>query len=114
MGRPNVAGLLREMSGPQLMAWMEFDAVDPIGGRRVDWNAAAIQSSLWNIATKGQKKTFVPRDFLLTYGGPDKDRPAAREQPRQTWQEQKFIAMMYAAAWDSSKDAPAPRGKRKR
>jgi hypothetical protein len=89
------------------MQWMAFDTVDPIGGKRADWNAANISSILMNVAAgrNGSRKRFKPADLLLEYG---KDYVPAKEgevsvAPAKTWQEMKMIGMMWAAASNSPK-----------
>jgi hypothetical protein len=93
--------LLHELSWRQFLAWKAYDELEPIGGLRGDWHAASICTMLANIAAaqSGSKKRFRVADFLLEFG-PER---APIETPRQTWQEQKMIAMMCAAAANSKK-----------
>jgi len=88
--------VLEELTFPQFLEWFAYDALEPIGGRRGDWQAASVCSAIANTAAarSGSKKRFLTRDFLLEFGA-DKPTPAPS---RQTWQEQKMIAMMFAAA----------------
>ncbi len=90
------------------MQWKAFDDVDPIGGKRGDWNAASVSSILMNIAAgrNGSRKRFKPADMLLEYGldyKPAKEGEVAPVTGRQTWQEMKMIGMMWAAASNSPK-----------
>ena len=96
------------MSWEQFIKWRAYDETEPIGGARGDWQAASISSSLWNIAAMqaGSKKRFRTSDFLLEFGDDEKPIVEAAEPLRksvytQTWQEQKMIGMMYAAAFNS-------------
>ena len=88
--------MLRRLPFKQLLEWEAFDQLEPIGGRRGDWQAASICSMLANIAiAKGRsRKRFQVKDFLLEFGNA-RPSPSGR---RQTWQEQKMILMQIAEA----------------
>jgi hypothetical protein len=99
--------MLATISYRQLKAWRDFDELEPIGGRRSDWQAASICATVFNsvlIRTKS-KKRFKPSDFVLEYGA-ENPRPSGK----QTWQEQKMIAMMFAKAFT---EQPKPKRRRK-
>lgn len=91
--------MLRELPSGEFMEWQAYDKIEPIGGLRGDWHAASICATLMNIACAraGSKTRFKPKDLLLEWREeqPTVEVPAA---PRQSWQEQKMIAMMFAAA----------------
>lgn len=87
--------MLRRMSFTQLLEWMAYDQISPIGSRRGDWQAASICSAIMNAAAAqtGSKHRFSTSDFMLEFG---KER--AKVEPRhQTVEEMKFIARMYVA-----------------
>lgn len=113
------------MSAPALRRWMTYDAVEPIGGMRSDWNAAAISATVMNAAamvrTGRFSNTFEPRHFMMEYS---KDEASAKqsiavaapttpapEPGRQSWQEQKMIGRMFFAL---SKAKAEEKKKRKR
>jgi hypothetical protein len=85
--------MLRKLPFKQLLAWEAFDELEPIGGRRGDWQAASICSMLMNLAGKRARTS----DCLLEFGE-EREVPPAPAPQRQTWQEQKMIGMMFAAA----------------
>jgi hypothetical protein len=98
------------MPWTQFQDWVEFDKVEPIGGLRADWQAGMISAMMMNAAvlirTGRVDLKFQPRDFLLDFTPKPKRAPGvapAAEQSRrdgggQSWQQQKFIAQMFAAA----------------
>jgi hypothetical protein len=87
---------------------MAFDAVEPIGGRRGDWQAAMISSMVMNAAammrTGKVRLDFEPKDFLLEFRDADRKKPDAKPEPAKepqketpSWQSMKFIARMHVA-----------------
>lgn len=98
------------MTWKQFIEWQQFDLIEPIGGQRLDWNAASIASVLVNIAAaKGRsRKRVQPKDMLLVFGQ-EKEAP---EVPRQTWQHQKMIGMMMAAMYNADVDGASKKRKR--
>jgi hypothetical protein len=96
--------MLHTMTWQQFREWQAFDAMDPIGKRRTDWQAASICAVLMNIATRG-KRRFNPADFLLQF----KEDATKVTPPRADWRKMKMIAQMWAASGDDE----SPRGKRK-
>lgn len=108
MREPDVNALLDRIPFWQFLEWKEYDAIDPIGGQRGDWQAASICCAFMNgIAVLARsKKRFRVKDFLLEFGDP---KEINDKKPKKTWQEMKFIAKMFVAA----SKPKAPRQKRK-
>lgn len=105
--------MLREMPWRQFLEWEAYDQVEPIGQKRGDWQAASIVTALYNVAaslTRSRKRWRV-KDWLLefTTEGPSK---AVVTPARQTWQEQKSIAMMFAAMANATPAKRKRNGKR--
>lgn len=88
------------MSWQEFLEWIEYDALEPIGPPRGDWQAASICAAIMNgvAITARSRKRFRVKDFLLTWGG-----GSSTTKPKQTWQEQKFIARMFVAMSKSIK-----------
>lgn len=89
--------MLRSIPWTLFEEWYLFDKMHPIGELRGDWQIAALCSLIANIeASKGKRrrKRFRAQDFLLDFG---LERPKLMDR-QQSWQEQKMIAMMFAAA----------------
>lgn len=83
---------------------MEYEAIEPFGDRRADWQAASICAAFANItlASKGVSKRFRVKDFLLEFDNQEKTvKEGAKGRP---WQEMKFIAQMWAAAFNADED----------
>lgn len=94
--------MLREMPFPQLVEWMAFDTLEPIGGHRGDWQAASVSATMMNATAMraGISTRFRPKDFLLEFDKPVKDdviTPAPSAPPARTWQEMRHIARMQVA-----------------
>lgn len=97
--------MLREMSMRQFMLWYEFDKVEPIGGLRGDWQAAAICSVIFNTMAKfsRSKERMTVEQFMPEFGpqakvtrgkdGGSKTPPAVVPH----WQHMQFVARMQVA-----------------
>lgn len=83
--------MLRQMGARQFIRWRDFDSLEPIGDLRADYHAAMIART---VAASGGAKGTKLEDFMLKFEERDEPAPAKR----QTWQEQKMIGMMFAAA----------------
>jgi hypothetical protein len=107
-GEVNVDRLLRKLTWPQLQEWMEYDAeIEPIGARRSDWQAASICTAFANVtlATRGARKRFRMKDFLLEFDRQEKEvKEEAQAETGQSWQQMKFIAQMWAAAYNADEN----------
>lgn len=88
--------MLRELPFKKLLEWEAFDQLHPIGDRRGDWQAASICRVMMDIAAAscGSKKRFRNSDFLLEEFTDQEREPL--EEPKQTWQEMKMLARMFA------------------
>lgn len=92
--------MLEEMSIGDLLEWRAFDQVEPIGGQRGDWQAAAVCAQIANIAAIQRGGTFrsKPVDWLMEYGDEKPPMKVEEKKPQQkSWQELKFIARMWVA-----------------
>lgn len=91
--------MLAEMPFKEFLRWRAFDVVDPIGGRRGDWQSAAMCSTLANcfaMLTKS-KKRWTPEQFLLEFDAARKEAPKAPDY-RPNWQQMKMIAQAWSVA----------------
>jgi hypothetical protein len=115
MGTTDVEGMLRKMPMRRLAAWREFDEVDPIGGRRSDWQAASIASATFNAIAmlSGSRHRAKVADFLLTYGE-DPKKVGRSKTPAAPWQGMKFTAMMQVALANAEVAAAEARRTRKK
>jgi len=87
--------MLREISYEELIEWYEYFKLEPFGQVRADMNFAHIVQTLINLNRDPKKtKAVTLEDCML------KSRENAKKQ---TWQEQKMIAQMYAAMFAEAK-----------
>jgi len=99
MGR-TVRELLGVLDSRELTEWMAFDAVEPIGGRRGDVQAAVVASTMANIWRGKDGKALGVQDFLPEYG----PRVRREQKPDVT----AFIGQLSAMGWmDASGTAAA-------
>ncbi len=84
------------MSAPQFRRWMAFYALEPLGEKRGDWQAASIVSAIWNtsLLRAGSRKRFRVSDFLLEFQNVVKE---VKKEAGQTWQQMRDIAKMWVA-----------------
>lgn len=88
---------------------MEYEAIEPFGDRRADWQAASICAAFANItlAARGAAKRFKVSDFLLEFDSEEKKVTKDMEEGAagaQSWQQMKFIAQMWVAAFNADED----------
>lgn len=87
---------------------MAYDAIEPIGGLRGDWQAASICAQVMNAAalirTGKVRLDFKAKDFLLAFKdsleAKKEEQPITKEQPKAevpSWQRMKMIARMHVA-----------------
>lgn len=81
------------MPASEVMSWVAFGQMEPIGDARADLRTGIIAATIANCNAPRKGKPYAPSDFIPTF------------EPRkpQTWQEQKaalknFAAMMNARA----------------
>lgn len=100
--------MLSRMSWKQFAEWQAYDEIEPFGDKRGDWQAASIASAIFNalMIFVRSRKRFRVMDFLLKFGKEREEKEGPKTE-RQTWQEQRMIAQMFAAAFNSD-------GKKKR
>lgn len=87
--------MLRELTAEQLKDWMAYDELEPIGGKRGDWQAASIVAAMHSLQRNPERfpEPFPPGMFLLEF-----DRPERKVEPRgRTWQEMRMMAQVYVA-----------------
>ena len=82
--------MLSEISWNQFKEWAAFSKLDPFFEWRADARAAQIVTLVANIFRASGTEAKPLSEFMLDFG--DKPKP----KRRQTWQEQKMIAMMIA------------------
>jgi len=85
--------MLRTMSWQQYRLWQAYAALEPFGEERGDYRAASIVQTLQNLNRKKGSPPIKLADCLLQWAGADK------KKTRQTWQQQKAIGAMIAAAY---------------
>ena len=98
---------MRQMSARQFLDWFEYDKVEPIGGKRGDWQAASICTAIMNAASAQMRssKRFRVSEFLLEFDKKKDVTPEPTAAPIcQTWQEQKMIGMMWAASFNAGEN----------
>lgn len=82
---------------------MAYDAIEPFGDKRGDWQAATICASMFNARFSGNKisQMFQPKDFLLIFKDPEAVNELVKEVEKGTkgtpWQTMKFYARMHVA-----------------
>lgn len=91
MGEVNIWEMLSKISWLDFLAWRAYYYLDPFDEWRADMRAATIASQIGNLFAKSPKPIDA---FALKFD----DKPVRK----QTWQEQKMIAKMYAYAFASS------------
>jgi len=86
------------LNARQLSEWEAYDRIDPIGGFRLDYEAAAIQSQIQNIALaawakKGHKPEFTTyKDFMPMWG----IKEGEKETPVQSVEQMKEFLLAFA------------------
>lgn len=93
MGR-TVRELLGEMDSRELTEWMAFDRVEPIGGRRSDFQAAIIASTVAN-SNRGKGRALKPDDFVPEYGAPE-----TTTNSLEAWVSQRVSDSLAEKAWE--------------
>lgn len=100
MREPNVGKFLSSMTARQFRAWELYDAVEPIGDIRSDYQSAQIAQMLYNVNRGKKDKALKLEEFLLKFG-------LQEEQPKKQTPEQQFrILKLLAAMHANEGDAP--------
>jgi len=78
--------------------WMAYSEVEPWSEIRDDYRAASIVQAIVNVNRDDKKypKPLPIENFLLKFGVQEEE-----EKPKQTWQEQKRIAQLWAMIFNS-------------
>jgi hypothetical protein len=85
--------MLRQITWPQLMAWREYDRVEPLDSER--YHAASITAGIANtlLAIARSKKRFRVKDFLVEFDEV-KDAPSVEDsEAKANVARMKWIAM---------------------
>lgn len=65
--------MLRHMTASDIVEWMGFDFVDPIGAQRADMQAALVAYTIAAVAPKGKNaRKLKIGDFILKFEPPKK------------------------------------------
>lgn len=84
--------MLREMPSQAFFEWMAYSDLEPWSEERADYRSASVVHAIVNMNrdTKKHPEPIELDKFLLKFGEQEPKR-------KQTWQEQKAIAMMWVA-----------------
>lgn len=91
--------MLREITWPQFLEWLAYDAVDPFGEERMDARTAQISQTLINLNRRKHQEPYKLSEIMLPFGDYEPPPP-----PKQSWQQMKFMMMQMSAALGT----PAP------
>lgn len=82
------------MTAEQFLGWKDYADLEPFDETREDYRNANIVKALWDIARDRKKhpEPFPVEQFMLKFG------EAEAVKPKQTWQQQKALAMSIVAA----------------
>lgn len=81
------------MDSRELTEWMAFDRVEPIGGRRSDYQAAIIASTVAN-ANRHKGRALKPDDFIPEYGATEEN-----VHSLEAWVSQRVSDSLAEQAW---------------
>jgi len=97
--------MLRGLTASQFLDWHHYDSLEPFGELRADYRTADIVTTLANIHRdrKRKKEPYRISDVVLKFGESVEEKP----KPKQTWQEKKAIAYMWAAIFSKKKKKAA-------
>lgn len=90
----NVDRMLRNLTAKQFADWERYAQLEPFSEARADYRAASIVQILANIHRGEKQKLYTLEDFVLKFGEAESAAPK-----RQTWQEQKSVFQVLAAAY---------------
>lgn len=82
MGRPDVDGMLAEMTSSQFAEWLAFARVEPFGEARADLRAGIVASTIANIHKAKGRKPYSPQDFMPDFEPEDEAAAVARMKAR--------------------------------
>lgn len=102
--------MLQTMSVAKFWEWMAYSQLEPFGERRADNRAAMIASTIANVHRGKHQRAFSAKDFMLKYD----DDEGGSVGPRQSWQQQKMIARMWALSSTTKEKKQHGRNHRRR
>jgi hypothetical protein len=74
LGRPDVDGLLGELSSSQLAEWLAYFQLEPFGEERDDLRMGIVASTIANVnRSPKRKKPYEPRDFMPQFDEDEDD-----------------------------------------
>jgi hypothetical protein len=91
--------ILQGLTAKEFRGWEMYCGLEPFGETRDDFRTASIVQMLYNVNRGAKQKALPLKDFVLTFGESEDEKPK-----RQTWQQQLAIMKMMAAAYAT--DAP--------
>lgn len=97
--------MLRSMTWRQFKEWIVFADLEPFDDIRDDYRFASIVTAIANANRnpKRRAKPYTLEDGLLKFGD------HVVKKPKQTWQQQKAIAMFYASAFNHKEKSKKPK-----
>ncbi len=108
---------MKQIPGWLFLEWKNYDAIEPIGGRRADWHTAALLSQVANRYrnTHAFPKPFHARDFLLNFEAEARAPlvSAPEVKPKKGAEELFELAKQCAGYYNNADTATRPRTRRK-
>lgn len=84
--------LLDELTEEQILEWVVYDSLDPIGDFRSDYRNALLCSTICNIAIRqGTAKGRIPQYTKISDFMPDWGNQTSKQAKKQTIEEMKMI-----------------------
>lgn len=90
--------MLRQMSWLDYLGWLAFMELEPFDETRADARSAMVVAAMANIHRGKGTPAYSPSQFMLKYDTEEEGENAENKRI-QTYQEQKQIAMMWAAVY---------------
>lgn len=74
LGRPDVDGLLGELSSTQLAEWLAYFRLEPFGEERDDLRMGIVASTIANVNRSAKRrKPYQPEDFMPRFEDAEDD-----------------------------------------
>ena len=67
LGRPDVDGMLAEITSVQFAEWMAYSRLEPWGEERDDLRMGIVASTVANVNRPKDKKPYKPTDFMPSF-----------------------------------------------
>ncbi len=92
--------MLRQMTWLDYLGWLAYMELEPFDETRADLRSASIVATIANVNRGKGQRAYSAKEFLLNYDTEveTQDGEAPKKQG-QSYQEQKQIAMMWAAIY---------------